>query len=416
MGDIDIIANYQGIKSNRSLISVTDAQLTSIQLTSSHSTISKGYSSTLKAIGIYSDNTTSDITSNVKWNISNPVILTIKNNLVYGETIGEANVTATLQTTVSNPISIKVTNAIITAINISPDNLTLGKGETATLSAKAIFSDGTINDITKSVSWNISDNNIAAISDGNITALNLGKATVTATNGSIISNTTSLTVSSAVLKSIRIRSDFPDATSIFVVKGQKVLFNAEGIYSDNSKKDITSQVNWISSNPSIAVAERATVHNVVYGQVTGVGIGQAQLMATSNNIESNKITIKASGAILIGITVKADTNSIAKGNVMQVKAEGEYSDGIVKNITDSVNWISQDSNIATVDNGLVKGVNVGNVSIEASQGSTSSNQLPITITDAVLSAIDISPKVVNLLPETVKKFLLRMSIVMAQQI
>lgn len=168
--------------------------------------------------------------------------------------------------------------------------------------------------------------------------------------------------------------------------------------------------------PSIAVAERATVHNVVYGQVTGVGIGQAQLMATSNNIESNKITIKASGAILIGITVKADTNSIAKGNVMQVKAEGEYSDGIVKNITDSVNWISQDSNIATVDNGLVKGVNVGNVSIEASQGSTSSNQLPITITDAVLSAIDISPKVVNLLPETVKKFLLRMSIVMAQQI
>ncbi|UKA20937.1 Ig-like domain-containing protein [Photobacterium damselae subsp. damselae] len=215
LGDIDIIANYQGIKSNRSLISVTDAQLTSIQLTSSHSTISKGYSSTLKAIGIYSDNTTSDITSNVKWNISNPVILTIKNNLVYGETIGEANVTATLQTTVSNPISIKVTNAVITAINISPDNLTLGKGETATLSAKAIFSDGTINDITKSVSWNISDNNIAAISGGNITALNLGKAIVTATNGSIISNTTSLTVSSAVLKSIRIRSDFPDATSIF---------------------------------------------------------------------------------------------------------------------------------------------------------------------------------------------------------
>ncbi|MDP2559449.1 Ig-like domain-containing protein [Photobacterium damselae subsp. piscicida] len=407
LGDIDIIANYQGIKSNRSLISVTDAQLTSIQLTSSHSTISKGYSSTLKAIGIYSDNTTSDITSNVKWNISNPVILTIKNNLVYGETIGEANVTATLQTTVSNPISIKVTNAIITAINISPDNLTLGKGETATLSAKAIFSDGTINDITKSVSWNISDNNIAAISDGNITALNLGKATVTATNGSIISNTTSLTVSSAVLKSIRIRSDFPDATSIFVVKGQKVLFNAEGIYSDNSKKDITSQVNWISSNPSIAVAERATVHNVVYGQVTGVGIGQAQLMATSNNIESNKITIKASGAILIGITVKADTNSIAKGNVMQVKAEGEYSDGIVKNITDSVNWISQDSNIATVDNGLVKGVNVGNVSIEASQGSTSSNQLPITITDAVLSAIDISPKVVNLLPGNSQEILVK---------
>ncbi|MDP2543540.1 Ig-like domain-containing protein [Photobacterium damselae subsp. piscicida] len=407
MGDIDIIANYQGIKSNRSLISVTDAQLTSIQLTSSHSTISKGYSSTLKAIGIYSDNTTSDITSNVKWNISNPVILTIKNNLVYGETIGEANVTATLQTTVSNPISIKVTNAIITAINISPDNLTLGKGETATLSAKAIFSDGTINDITKSVSWNISDNNIAAISDGNITALNLGKATVTATNGSIISNTTSLTVSSAVLKSIRIRSDFPDATSIFVVKGQKVLFNAEGIYSDNSKKDITSQVNWISSDPSIAVAERATVHNVVYGQVTGVGIGQAQLMATSNNIESNKITIKASGAILIGITVKADTNSIAKGNVMQVKAEGEYSDGIVKNITDSVNWISQDSNIATVDNGLVKGVNVGNVSIEASQGSTSSNQLPITITDAVLSAIDISPKVVNLLPGNSQEILVK---------
>lgn len=110
---------------------------------------------------------------------------------------------------------------------------------------------------------------------------------------------------------------------------------------------------------------------------------------------------------LIGITVKADTNSIAKGNVMQVKAEGEYSDGIVKNITDSVNWISQDSNIATVDNGLVKGVNVGNVSIEASQGSTSSNQLPITITDAVLSAIDISPKVVNLLPGNSQEILVK---------
>jgi uncharacterized protein YjdB len=82
---------------------------------------------------------------------------------------------------------------------------------------------------------------------------------------------------------------------------------------------------------------------------------------------------------------------VQQGRTQQMIATVIYSDGSSKRVSSSVNWTTNDANIATVSStGLVSGIEAGTAIIAASSG-TVAGSTSVTVTLADLQSITVTP-------------------------
>ncbi|TKF03540.1 Ig-like domain-containing protein, partial [Vibrio alginolyticus] len=124
------------------------------QVTPSPVTVAKGQTQQLVAMAIYSDMTSSDISSSVTWTPVDSSIATVDSTgLLSGVAVGPTTLTATKDGVTSNEVTVSVTDAVITEIQVTPSPVTVAKGQTQQLVAMATYSDMTSSDISSSVTW-----------------------------------------------------------------------------------------------------------------------------------------------------------------------------------------------------------------------------------------------------------------------
>ncbi|MEW5251396.1 Ig-like domain-containing protein [Microbulbifer sp. 2201CG32-9] len=387
VGSANITASRDGITSNTATVTVTSAVLTSIQVTPAVVSLPKGNSEQLTAVGTFSDGSTLDLTNSVSWNSDNTAVATVDSlGEVTAVDVGSADITASQDGITSNTATVTVTSAVLTSIQVTPAIVSLPKGNSEQLTAVGTFSDGSTLDITNSASWN-SDNTAAATVDslGEVTAVEVGSADITASQDGITSNTATVTVTSAVLVSIQVT---PATANL--PKGNSEQLAAEGTFSDGSTLDITNTANWNSNNTAVATVD-------LLGEVTAVELGRAHITASQDGITSNAVAVIVTSAVLTSIQVTPTPVSLPKGNSEQLSAEGTFSDGSTLDITNTASWNSDNTAAATVDLlGEVTAVEVGSANITASQDGITSNTVPVTVTSAVLTAIQVTPSPVSL--------------------
>src|SRR5262249_21300755 len=153
-------------------------------------------------------------------------------------------------------------------------------------------------DITNQVTWASSSVDIASISNaagdtGAATALAVGTSTISASSQNI-SGTTTLTVSAADLQSIAVTPLNPT-----IAKGEHESFVAIATLSDLSTEDVSDQVEWSSSNNSIATISNATASR---GVGTGVAEGQVTINAMLDGV-SGSTTLSVTAARLVSISI-----------------------------------------------------------------------------------------------------------------
>ena len=76
VGSSVLTAQYAGYEVNKT-ITVIDAELVSLNINPSQVDIPKGKSTTLTAIGSYTDDSRVDLTANVQWNVTDTTVCTI---------------------------------------------------------------------------------------------------------------------------------------------------------------------------------------------------------------------------------------------------------------------------------------------------------------------------------------------------
>ncbi len=378
----------------------SEPQLVSIEVTPQDPTIAINTTQQFKATGIYSDNSTKDLTDIADWSSSDSNVatvtaapgtatLTAKSGTVYGTGEGTTTITASWGGVMGSG-TLKVKRAKLASIAVTPTNPSIAKGTRQQFTATGTFLDNTTQDLTTIVNWNSSNTGVAAISNaadsnGLATSVGAGSTTITATWTSI-SGSTTLTVNSAALLSLEVTP-----TNSSIAKGSTQQFIATGKFSDNTTQDLTTAVTWNSSNTAVATISNAAGSN---GLATSVTTGTTTITATSGSI-SGTAALTVNPATLVSISITPLNAGIAKGTNQQFTAIGTYSDNTTQNLTTSATWSSSNTGVATISNaagsnGLATSVATGTTTIKAMSGSISGTTT-LTVNPATLVSIAITP-------------------------
>jgi uncharacterized protein YjdB len=373
--------------------------LVSIEITPASGSLAVGATRQFVATGIYSDATKQDLTEAVDWSSSAPAVATVGNTagsfgLVSGVAAGSTTITGTLES-VSGSSAVTVTTATLVSIGVTPTAPSIALGSSLQFTATGVFSDQSVQNLTASVSWNSSNTSVATIGDaagseGLATSAAAGSTTVTATFGGV-SGSTTLTVTSATLTALQLTPTNPN-----MVVGQTGQFEATGIYSDNTKQDLTASVSWSSSDASVATVGNSAGNK---GLAAALKTGSATITATIGGL-SKSTTLTVTAPTLAAIEVTPFNTSIPLGTSRQFAAIGTFTDNSTRELTSDMTWSSTDTDVATVgnapgSNGLATSVAPGTTTVRATLG-TVQGSASLTVTSAALVAIDVTPAIPSL--------------------
>lgn len=316
-----------------------------------------------------------------------------------GENTGvdtQAETTTTVPYTAECEVIVKakpVETVAVTGVTLNKNDLSLEKGETATLTATVAPGNATNQEVT----WKSSDNTVATVENGTVTAKGKGTATITVTTadgGKTADCEVTVTDEGEdpkppVTQTPEIKLD---QTTLSLKMGETVtgklnatVTNAEGV-----------TVSWSTDTPTVATVEDGTV--------TAVSDGTAKITATitvdgTEYSDTCTVTVAAAGTPVVtpGVTSVNVTPDTASMEVNETK-KLEVTVAVVGGAEETVTWSSSDESVATVDgDGLVTAVRAGTATITAtSTVDTSKNDTcEVTVTaqpEVTVTEVTIDPK------------------------
>lgn len=190
LGATTITASVGSISGSTAL-AVGSAQVVSIAVNPSTSSVPAGRSEQLSAVASYSDGTTRDATASVTWGSSAPALATvIPGGLATGVTVGTAMINASLGA-ITGSASLTVTAPVPVSLSVAPSTSQLLVAESEALVATATLSDGTSANVSNSAAWSSSATAIATVdATGKVTGISIGTATIRATLGTLSASAT----------------------------------------------------------------------------------------------------------------------------------------------------------------------------------------------------------------------------------
>jgi trimeric autotransporter adhesin len=391
VGTTLIQATLAGLSGGTTL-TVSGATLSSLSVTPAPEvSLPIGLTQPFIVTGTYSDTTTQDLTTQATWTSSETNIATIGTNtgVALGVAVGDSTITAAFggQTATS---TLRVTAATLQSLTVTPQNRTIGRQTTQPFVVTGTYSDNTSQNLTALATWTSSDISIATVSDltgskGLATGISAGVARITAAYGGI-SGFSDLTVTGATLSSITVSPAAPT-----IANGLVVQFQATATYSDATTQNLTTLVTWTSSDTGIAIISNAPGSQ---GLATSVAPGSTIVTATLGSVQGTA-NLTVSSALLVSIEVAPTLPTIAKGTTRQFTATGTYTDHTTLDITTQVTWGSNNAGVAPISNALgtegrATGSAAGTATISATLSGITQSTL-LTVTDAVLTAIGITP-------------------------
>ena len=368
-GVADVSAIYHAIISTTS-VTVGPPALLSIVITSSRASLPVGQWTQLGATGNFSDGTVQDLTQSVTWTSSEPAITVTTSGKAVAAATGVATISAT-SGSITGTVNLTVTPAVVIALNVVPASLSLSLGNSGQLTATAMLSDGTSQDVTGSVTWSASPSTVVtANAQGNITGVGKGTALVSASYQGATASA-AVSVGPPALTGITIAMD----QASLPVGGSEQL-TASGKYSDGSAQDLTQSATWNSTSPAIASVSAT-------GSVTAKAAGTATISVTSDSTSNSmtaSVSLTVTAPVVTALKIVPGTVSLLLGGSIQLQAIATLSNGTTQDMTATATWSAMPPNVASVTaSGILTATRIGSATILAqASGATGSADLTVT--------------------------------------
>ncbi|ENM5827955.1 Ig-like domain-containing protein, partial [Vibrio metoecus] len=172
--------------------------------------------------------------------------------------------------------------------------------------------------------------------------------------------------------------------------GQVQPFAAVGYYSDGTSKNLETLVSWHSDAMDVAMITTP-------GHLTAQSAGYATISAHKKGVTSNALKVTVVENAIIAVQVTPSPIQIAKEQVQQLTAMATFTDNTMMEVTDTVTWDVEDPTVATVSaSGMLSSLTPGQTRLSASIDGIVSSSVNVTVTDAQVMAITVTPPSVNL--------------------
>ncbi|HHQ4456581.1 TPA: Ig-like domain-containing protein [Aeromonas hydrophila] len=358
------------------VLTVTDATLVDVSVTPVALSVPVGLSAPLTAMARYSDETTLDVSSQVRWESEAPDRVAVNaRGEVRGVAVGTARVSAFLGEQVAHS-EVTVSDAVITGLSVTPSVARLPAGLVQRYWVWATDSEGGRYDVTDQVRWTLSQPAVATlVSPGLVRTTAAGRTALQVSLGEV-SSSAALTVSDATLVELSVSPQ----TATQVVGGRQTYF-ASALYSDGARWDATPAVSWSSDAPQVASISPA-------GQASALAAGEATITATLLG-EQGQGTLTVKPGILTRLTLEDGLTRLPKGASTAFRALATYDNGLLDDVTARVAWFvaEHDRDVLSVDaSGRVTGLTVGSATLYADlDDQRASVQLSVTAQGTVVT-------------------------------
>jgi len=251
------------------------------------------------------------------------------------------------------------------AVTIQPVTAACGKLQ---YTATALYSDKTTKDQTSAVTWSSSNSSAATItSSGSSAGLAVGVGLGTTNIGAALMGVTATTEPLAVdqLNSINVTP-----ASVTQPVGGSQPFTAIGNFTlaagSSSNLDVSSQATWASSDTTVATIDQT-------GNATAKAAGSTTITATScDGVTVGQAVLTVGQPVTTTLVITPAMITISTGTTTLFTAMEKLSNGTLQPPTNPVTWVSDSTNVATIDpnSGIAHGVTPGTSTIVATEIAT----------------------------------------------
>lgn len=292
------------------------------------------------------------------WTSSDENVASVSEGNVNAVGIGECDITVVTSNGLAAQCHVIVKPVLPTHVTLSAEEIVITEGATEQLTA-TIEPVGAENII----SWHSTDETIASVSyDGLVTALSEGSCRITATTSNNLMAYCIIHVQKATVEPTGI-SVIPDI--------ELTIGEVYDIIPDIKPADASTSLYWESDNNAVA-----TVDN---GSITALSEGECNVtVTTSNNLSAVchvvvKAKVVAPESIQLSeydVTLTVGENRTLTASVYPAEASA------------TLDWISTDESVVTVNDGYVIAVGAGQCEIIASAGNGIENSCHIVVVSA----------------------------------
>lgn len=340
-----------------------------VKITPSESTVSFALSEDSYELAIeaeYEDGTKKDVSKEGQWTSADKNVVTVANGMLKAVSTGSTQVQFKLGETVSS-IDVSITEKNekpkppkgpkIVSLMLSAYRMTyINQGEKKSVELKALYSDGSVKNVTKSATWKSRDTSIVQVSNGELKGVSVGDASLKVNYSSFPEINFFVSV-----KEVQV-----EIKGLELSVGQLRLENTDqpvqvGAYiksSINEGKEVTSLGKWETTDSKVATVNSS-------GQITPVGIGEAHIYFKYDQfVDAVRVTVvKPKELVTDTPNIEILPNASFEATLNEV-----FNDGNSKDVKSEATWTSDDTSIATVTNNglIIAGGKTGETKIRAS--------------------------------------------------
>lgn len=316
--------------------------------------------------------TPSDATNKaVSWVSSDPSTVSVDaNGVVKGEAIGHATITVTTEDGGHTAnCEVTVSHKLIESITITPATLELTvASEPKQLKADYLPEDATSTELT----WSVDKSEVATVSQtGVVEPKGEGVAVITVKNGDV-TQTCTVTVSAVAIESVEL-----DNKTLTFTMGDDV----QTLKATVSPAEANQTVTWESDDTDVAT--------VLNGVVTPKGVGTCKITASAGG-KSDVCDVTVNPKPVEGVALDKETMEIPVNGSGVLNVEITPANATNKNVT----WESSEPSIATVEDGVVKGVAAGTTTITVTTvdgGKTATCEVTVKANTIAVTGVTLSP-------------------------
>ncbi len=267
-------------------------------------------------------------------------------------------------------VTVEQESVPVTSVALDRNVLSLSIGATDMLNAIVSPNNATWD----SMVWSSSDTSVATVSDGRVTGVSEGTATIAVSVGEF-QDICVVTVTKAGIAVTEVSLNVTEKT---LNVGESFVLQADVKPSDATDKSVS----WTTTDAKIASVSDGTV------TALSPGVARITVITTDGNLSATCVVTVTDDVIEVtGVTLDKNSATFAIGESIVLQAEVAPSNATDK----SVFWTTSDSEVATVEDGVVTGVSAGSVVITVTtiDGSYSA-QCGIEVLPAVIHVTKVS--------------------------